>query len=178
MSVLDHKPKPWEPLVRVVPDPEQVAEQEKLYARYGQKPHPEDEMWRNDEYHVAVRYLSDRGKAGVLHLSIKRVNGGVANDWRELQAIKNEVAGWEREAINLHPAESRLVDEADQTHLWVMPAGVSVEIGFRTRDVKTNIERIEALRPVLGDEAHKPSRGSQRDWRPGISTGPNYHPGG
>lgn len=42
------------------------------------------------------------------------------HDWRDLQAIKNELVGPEHEAIELYPAESRLVDTANQYHLWVL----------------------------------------------------------
>jgi hypothetical protein len=40
-------------------------------------------------------------------------------DWRDLQAIKNQLCGDEAEAIQLFPAESRVVDTANQYHLWV-----------------------------------------------------------
>jgi hypothetical protein len=40
------------------------------------------------------------------------------HDWRDLQRIKNELVGPECEAVELYPAESRLVDTANQYHLW------------------------------------------------------------
>lgn len=174
MSVLDYTPKPWEPLWRVAGTPEEEEKQRKLYAAHGENPPPDDEIWVNEEYQAHVRYLSERGKAGVLHLSIKRHDKKPARDWRELQSIKNEVAGWEREALELFPAESRLVDQADQTHLWVLPAGDPIGIGFTEREVRTDVERREELARIIGDD----SAGSQREWRPGLSTGPNYTPGG
>jgi hypothetical protein len=39
---------------------------------------------------------------------------------RHFQRIKNEVVGPECEAVELYPAESRLVDTATQFHLWVI----------------------------------------------------------
>jgi hypothetical protein len=41
-------------------------------------------------------------------------------DWRHFQRIKNEIVGPENEAVELFPAESRLVDGANQYHLWVL----------------------------------------------------------
>lgn len=37
-----------------------------------------------------------------------------------MQRIKNQLAGAECEAIELYPAESRLVDSANQFHLWCL----------------------------------------------------------
>ncbi len=56
----------------------------------------------------------------LLHLSIKKRTKGVMHDWRHLQRIKNELVGPEYEGVELYPAESRLVDTANQYHLWVM----------------------------------------------------------
>lgn len=177
MSVLDYKPKPWEPLVRAAMDPEEIERQRRLHEENGVEYVPDSEMWVNEEYQVTVRYLGDEGKASVLHLSIKRRAGGPAHDWRELQAIKNEVAGWEREAIEIYPSESRLVDQANQTHLWVLRDGESIGVGWPNRDVKTDEERKAELAKVIGVRQAE-RKGSQRNWRPGISTGPNYNPGG
>lgn len=101
-------------------------------------------------------------------LSIKRNDKLPPHDWRELQAIKNEVAGWEREAIEIYPAESRLVDDADQTWLWVLPAGEKVGTGFPERRVDS---------PTAKTTRERTGKGSQRAWRPKLSTGPDYKPG-
>jgi hypothetical protein len=39
--------------------------------------------------------------------------------WRDLQRIKNDLVGPECEAVQLFPAESRLVDTSNQYHLYV-----------------------------------------------------------
>jgi hypothetical protein len=51
-------------------------------------------------------------------LSIKRIDQEPVRDWRDLQRIKNELIGPEYDAVELFPAESRLVDTANQYHLW------------------------------------------------------------
>lgn len=134
-----------------------------------------DEVWANDLYECQVRYLEpDRKRAGMLHLSIKHWDRTVIRDWRHLQAIKNDVCGWEREGLELFPAESRLVDGANQTHIWVLPAHERIPIGFNERAVQTQSE----MEKLMRDRGIDPAKGRQRDWQPGISTGPNYKPGG
>lgn len=71
----------------------------------------------------------------ITHLSIKRVDKTATHDWRDLQRIKNELCGPEREAVEVYPAESRLVDTSDQYHLWVYPEGYTVPMGFMERMV-------------------------------------------
>jgi hypothetical protein len=132
---------------------------------------PMVEVWYNDLYECQVRYLgATRGQT--LHLSIKLHTRAPVRDWRHFQAIKNEVAGWEREAIELFPAESRLVDGANQYHLFVVPAGEKVAVGCHERAVGTQADMEAELRSRGID----PQKGRQRDWQPGISTGPDYRP--
>jgi len=64
-------------------------------------------------------------------LSIKRRDKKAVHDWRHLQRIKSELMGDEREAVEIYPPESDLVDEANQYHLWVLPEGLRNPVGFR-----------------------------------------------
>ena len=57
-------------------------------------------------------------------------------DWRHFQQIKNEIAGEEREAVEIYPAESRKVDTSNKWHLWVLPEGEKVNLGWKDRDVQ------------------------------------------
>jgi len=83
-------------------------------------------VWKNWLYQVAVRttptdMVREDGKEGfvnLVHLSIKRIDRKPVHDWRDLQRIKNQLLGEECEAMELYPAESRLVDTANQYHLW------------------------------------------------------------
>jgi hypothetical protein len=72
---------------------------------------------------------------GSVMISIKPRDGGARHDWREFQWIKNELVGPEREAVELYPAESRLVDTANQFFLLVAPPGVHWPLGFLERSV-------------------------------------------
>jgi hypothetical protein len=80
------------------------------------------EVWINDEYQVNIDRDPEHGLRGftIMHLSIKRLSRDVIHDWRDLQQIKNMLAGPEYEAIEMYPAESRKVDSANQYHLWVL----------------------------------------------------------
>ena len=68
-------------------------------------------------------------------LSIRRLDGAPEHDFRNLQRLKNELAGEETEAVELYPAESRLVDMANQCHLWCLPPNVRFPFGLPARAV-------------------------------------------
>lgn len=80
------------------------------------------EVWKNDRYQVHVipwPALKINGRSHpIVQLSIRRLDRGPARDWRDFQTIKNELLGSDVEAIELYPAESRLIDTANQFHLW------------------------------------------------------------
>lgn len=89
-----------------------------------------DAYYENNRYVVWTRTDPE---SGVLWLSIRRQDRLPIRDWRDLQRIKNDIAGPEREAVELFPAESRLVDTSNQFHLWVAPAGVRLPFGWNER---------------------------------------------
>lgn len=95
------------------------------------------ETWLNNLYVVIVKQLA----GGATHLSIRRQDRAPCRDWRHFQQIKNQLCGPEREALELYPAESRLVDTANQFHLWVMPETVQIRVGWTTRCVHGQTER-------------------------------------
>lgn len=85
---------------------------------YGALPEGHDptraECWVNSRYQVLK---VDFG--ALWWLSIRRHDKLAIHDWRDFQRIKNELVGLENEGVELYPAESRLVDCANQYHLWV-----------------------------------------------------------
>lgn len=86
--------------------------------------------WINGLYQVLVfQAATPEGWPAMVHLSIKRRDRQPIHDWRDLQRIKNELCGTDAEGIELYPAESRLVDEANQYHLWVAEPGARFPIG-------------------------------------------------
>ncbi len=80
------------------------------------------EVWKNDQYQVHVipwepLRINDR-LVPVIQLSIRRLDRAPSRDWRDFQRIKNQLLGPEIEGIELYPAESRLVDSANQFHMF------------------------------------------------------------
>lgn len=78
-----------------------------------------DEIWVNEKYQVIkTSYERKPPWPTLVHLSIRREDRRIMFDWRDMQRIKNQLLGEEKEAVQLFPAESRLVDTANQYHLW------------------------------------------------------------
>lgn len=118
-------------------------------------------IYRSEDYQVNVRHfetpLSERG---MLWLSIKRVDKAPIHDWRALQAIKNAIVGPENEALELYPAESRVVDTANQYHLWVfVDPAVRIPVGFTERRVTDAdlASAVGAVQRALDDDASNPA---------------------
>lgn len=89
------------------------------------------ECWKNSRYTVLVRRTqTEMGE--LVQLSIKRNDKNPIHDWREIQRIKNELLGPEEEAVEIYPAESRLVDSANQFFCWSLK-GQRVPFGFEVR---------------------------------------------
>lgn len=145
----------WRPLIEGEPnpilrDPELVGESVTL------------RVFGNDRYQVIARDNPE----GMTWLSIKRHDRGTFIPWRHLQQMKNEVCGPEREGLELYPAESRLADTANEYHLWVLPEGMTIPLGFGEGKVTTD----EQAARFTADEGH---RGRQEPWEPGLTTGRN-----
>ena len=112
------------------------------------------EAWLNHEYQVNIDKSPPHGFGdGVViwHLSIKRRDKRHVHDWRDLQAIKNALVGEEYEAVEIYPAESRLVDAANQYHLWVVieiPGELlpRFPVGFTTSEIDYSTDRKDGSR--------------------------------
>jgi hypothetical protein len=113
-----------------------------------------DRVYGNSLYTCTVTQRDARGMDGELELSIHTHTRNVRHDWREFQRIKTEVAGGEREACELYPAESRLVDRANEYHLWVLPAGErfpwSIDGGARSVSSTYTDEELRQLADRVG----------------------------
>lgn len=101
---------PWTPFERATPlENLQLPESARAMMR-------EHEIYVNSRYQVMIRGVN----VSMIHMSIRRLDRGPIHDWRDLQRIKNELVGPEYEAVELYPAESRLVDTSNQYSLWVV----------------------------------------------------------
>ena len=92
-----------------------------------------EEVYQNDQYMAFVNRRVGPGafpystavtggglplEEEFVWLSFKRNDRKPVKDWRHVQNIKNDILGPECEMVELFPAESRLVDTANQYHLW------------------------------------------------------------
>jgi hypothetical protein len=93
--------------------------------------------WNNDKYQVSIFDAETTdGFPAMWHLSIKRHDRYPVFNWRDIQTLKNELIGPENEAVQLFPAESRLVDGANQYHLFVLKdPTIKFPFGFWSRVV-------------------------------------------
>lgn len=104
-------------------------------------------VFLNNLYQVTMREVKGTDFGDVLWLCIVRRDRTHTHDWRHLQRIKNELVGPEHEAMELYPAESRLVDTNNQFHLWVFEKGKVIPLGYKDRDVCTEVEGKHKQRP-------------------------------
>lgn len=89
------------------------------------------QVFLNNIYRVQVRR-----EPPIVHLTITRLDGQPCKNWRHFQQIKNEIVGPEFEAVELFPAESRLVDMDNEYHLWVNgDAAFRFPFGYERRHV-------------------------------------------
>lgn len=142
----------WQPLTEVEPNP-RLRDPALTEGTDGLR------VFQNDRYQIVARTHGD-----MTWLSIKRHDRGTEIPWRHFQQIKNEVCGDECEAVQLYPAESRLADTANEYHLWVLPAGMPVPLGFSKGMVSTN----EQAAAFTADQSHL---GRQAQWEDGLTTG-------
>jgi hypothetical protein len=84
-------------------------------------------LYQDHTYAVAVY---DPDEAGIVCLTVQRLDGGIVRDWRDLQRIKNDLVGPERWACEVFPAESQLVDLRNTYWLWALPEGYSFKFAM------------------------------------------------
>lgn len=83
------------------------------------------EIWENDLYEINVRRYSDGwpldDDSQWVYIGIAAKDGAARHDWRDMQRIKNDICGPEWNAIELFPAESRLMDPSNYYILFCAP---------------------------------------------------------
>lgn len=87
------------------------------------------QIFENDLYSVEMA-----NEPPFILLSITRHDGGPCKEWKHLQLIKNQLVGPEHEAVELFPAESRLIDTGNEYHMWVhSDPNYRFSVGWKTR---------------------------------------------
>ena len=112
----------------------------------------QQEIYVNDTYQVNVKVIDSKAFGQkIKHLSIKRRDKEPIHDWRDLQEIKNQITCEECEAIELYPSQDRVVDTANQYHLWVFPIGVKIPIGYTEGEICYESKGGTVQRPLNQD---------------------------
>jgi hypothetical protein len=118
-----------------------------------------EEVWVNDIYQVNVRRnIHVPGiPCAIVHLSIKRRDKKPVTDWRHKQFIKNQLVGSQCEGLELYPAEERMVDTANQYHVWVF-ADPAVHLPFGWHEGRiTNEESCGGAQQRPFADTHQPT---------------------
>lgn len=103
-----------------------------LFARQRERVGDLESFWKNNIYSVQVyRRATARGVA--LQLAVRRHDEEPISGWDDLQIIKNEIAGADRVAIEVYPADAELMDQANMRHLFVLPEGVEAPFTLHGR---------------------------------------------
>lgn len=143
-----------------------------------------DYSFANSRYQVLVNFEQTPGWPPMAHLKIKAHDKRCVRDWRDMQRVKNEICGTEAEGVELYPEESRVVDEVNEFHIFVLHPATGFPFGRPSRATATP-EQVEAA------EATARGRGWQRafedhhnadgclprgqidwpDWSPGNAAG-------
>lgn len=108
-----------------------------------------DYWFANSRYQVLVKFERAPGWPPLVHLSIKAHDKRCVRDWRDMQRIKNEIVGPEAEGLELYPAESRLMDEANQFHIYCAHPIVNFPFGQqdRTKFTPDELDELHADKP-------------------------------
>jgi hypothetical protein len=144
--------KPWEPLL-----PASLKKGARSHLAKTLRSDEQDmEVFKNDLYTVIRTRMraieGDTDTPLLIHLSIRRNDRSPARDWRHFQKIKNELAGEDAEAVELFPSESRLIDAANQYHLWCVPPGEQFAFGWFDGRLTTSNPPMGAQRPFVDGE--------------------------
>lgn len=124
----------WTPFIKVPTTPYPLA-------TYDRDLQP-NAIYTNSLYKVTEWYdLQPEPWGAIKHLMIETHDRAAVHDWRDLQRIKNEICGPEQDAVEIYPAEHKLVDAGNQYHLFVF-GSLKLPFGFQSRYV---VERQDDL---------------------------------
>lgn len=137
---IPHEQRPWRPFAETIPVRGDGTQDPAALNGF-------EQFWSNSHYLVFTRWIDgskydedkivDPDAPPMVHLSMRTVENDTRHDWREMQRVKNSILGPEWEGAELYPAESRVVDTANQFHLWCVQftfpfgfsAGLSLDAG-------------------------------------------------
>jgi hypothetical protein len=116
---------------------------------------PPTSVYVNSRYQVTCYVRTHDEPWGVIvHLSIKTHDKQPRHDWRDLQRIKNEIVGPQYDAVEVYPDEAKLVDTANQYHLFVF-GHLKLPFGFQSRLVA---DGISVIAPTAAQRPFEPGQ--------------------
>lgn len=65
---------------------------------------------------------------GTLKLEIRRTDGADGISWDRLQELKAKAGFGNRYAVEVFPPDSRVVNEANMRHVWILPGELSFAV--------------------------------------------------
>ena len=95
------------------------------------------DIYPNTNMHDTL--IHGEGMDMVTWLSI-RINNGEdwLCDWRDFQAIKSDLCSPTREGMEIYPSEERVHDLDNVFHMWVLPEGAIIPIGYARGDAESS----------------------------------------
>lgn len=105
-----------------------------------------DRCWIDNDADICVTSRLIRTKFGTVeHVAICK--GLVTSDgsgdipWAQKMAIKNELFGEDRFAIEVYPKQKNLVDDSDVYHLWVFDKKKEMPFGISKKEYQKAVNR-------------------------------------
>jgi hypothetical protein len=116
---------------------------------------PSGKAYTNGRYDVVYAVVAvehpDYGALQCIRLQVCNWDQSAQHDWRDFQRIKNDLVGEDWEAVELYPAEARLLDPSNAFYLWCYPPGILSWVGLQNG--RSVIEPERAIAPQRDFEA-------------------------
>lgn len=91
------------------------------------------EVWRNRRFMVLVYPEKDGIERLTCFKTIMKDDGSRFEDgitWDDLQSLKYQCGRGDRWALEIYPAETKIVNVSNMRHLWVLPEGQKPTMGW------------------------------------------------
>lgn len=106
-------PRPWLPFRE-----RNIAE---MKAR---PPHGVTRLWENGWFVVMLRPIPLPDGTRIDHVFVRNKPNTPVRSWTDLMRIKRELFNADSLAVEVFPPDAEIIDEANLTHLWILPSGV------------------------------------------------------
>jgi len=87
------------------------------------------QTWANEWFAVMARPVATPW-GEVTHVLIRDLPNTPVRDWNDLMRIKDELFGAWTVAVEVYPSRRDVIDEANMTHLWILPEGFALPFGL------------------------------------------------